>query len=67
MVAIDNSFKEAKKLKLGPLLFTIYINDLADNVSQYIEMYADDTKLISLNDSTALQADIYHLQNWAIT
>ena len=32
-------------LVLGPLLFVIYINDLDDNVVNWISKFADDTKI----------------------
>ena len=33
---------------LGPLLFLIYINDLAENLSSNPKLFADDTSLLSL-------------------
>ena len=33
---------------LGPLLFLIYINDLADSLSSNAKLFADDTKLFSV-------------------
>ena len=51
---------------LGPILFTIYINDLPDNVSSACKIFADDTKLYSTTDNHAnLQIDINHLTEWS--
>ena len=33
---------------LGPLLFLIYINDLADDLSSNVNFFADDTSLFSV-------------------
>ena len=33
---------------LGPLLFLIYINDLADGLSSIAKLFADDTSLFSV-------------------
>ena len=34
---------------LGPLLFLLYINDLSDNLSSNIKLFADDTSLFSVS------------------
>ena len=56
---------------MGPLLFTIFINDLPQRVKHLIKLYADDCKLIGVikepNDKINLQNDINLLQNWAKT
>ncbi|KAJ4930032.1 hypothetical protein JOQ06_019048 [Pogonophryne albipinna] len=33
---------------LGPVLFVVYINDLHDNVSSMVQMFADDTKVFNV-------------------
>ena len=55
---------------LGPLLFLIYINDLADELSSNTKLFADDTSLLSLvhnNDSSAaeLNNDLAKISHWA--
>ena len=58
---------------LGPILFLIYINDIADVVHLDSEMalYADDSKCFrvikSLNDSLLLQSDLDNLATWSKT
>ena len=54
---------------LGPLLFVIYINDTDDCVAGKILKFADDTKMyrtvISAEDVSALQTDLYNLVTWS--
>ena len=53
---------------LGPLLFTIYVNDLLQSISSSVSMFVDDTKLIcpihTTNDHDHLQSDLNHLLQW---
>jgi hypothetical protein len=53
----------------GPILFTIYINDLPDIVQNVAKLFADDTKLyatvINTNDERKLQGDIDRLMQWS--
>ena len=57
---------------LGPLLFTIFINDIVECISEgtNIALYADDTKIwrviSSWNDHEILQHDINALHNWSV-
>ena len=57
---------------LGPLMFLIYINDIADNISSEtsIRLFADDCLLYrvikSFSDTVTLQNDLTSLSNWAI-
>ena len=44
---------------LGPILFTIFINDLPNEVESYCKIFADDTKIYNTtNETKQLQDDI---------
>ena len=53
---------------LGPLLFLIYINDLPDDISATVRLFADDCVLYSNikshQDATRLQDDLDKLSTW---
>ena len=55
---------------LGPLLFLLYVNDVADifNGNCVYKLYADDIKLYSVldsaNDCSDLQCQLNDLQQW---
>ena len=53
---------------LGPLLFTLYINDIPNIVHTNLSFFADDSKIYSviktLEDSHQLQADLDNIQEW---
>lgn len=50
---------------LGPVLFTIFINDLPDCVQSSCKIFADDTKIYGKTDnSQCLQDDIDRMQRW---
>ena len=52
---------------LGPTLFTLFVNDMPQQVSSCVKLFADDTKLYRrvTNGSTELQADIDALVKWS--
>ena len=53
---------------LGPCLFLFYVNDLLDNLSFAVHVFADDTLLylaVKLqSDTNSLQKDLHELENW---
>ena len=53
---------------LGPLLFLIYVNDIPDELSSTVRLYADDCILYSgiktQLDATRLQDDLDRLSAW---
>ena len=56
---------------LGPLLFLIYINDIADNLLGKMRLYADDTSLSYSSPEIAqieivLNNDLKKLKEWAL-
>ena len=54
---------------LGPILFSLFVNDLPGEVQSLISMFADDTKIyipLTADDSAdQLQADLWKLETWA--
>ena len=50
---------------MGPVLFTIFINDLPDDVNSFRKIFADDTKIYDKSKNyDRLQENINRLQNW---
>ena len=56
---------------MGPLLFLVYISDLADSLSSNAKLFADDTSLFSVIDdvdtsANELNNDLYQINKWAL-
>ena len=53
---------------LGPLLFSLYINDLPANLQSSVRHFADDALLHGIifneDDCNRLQADLFELERW---
>ena len=59
-----------QELILGPRLFMVYINDLADGLSSNAKLFADDTSLFLVihdvdNSANELNNDLYQIKKWA--
>ena len=50
---------------LGPVLFTIFINDISENLESFCKIFADDTKVFNISSKKDIvQKDIDILQKW---
>ena len=63
------SRKSARSCLLGPLCFLLYVNDMGNNISSNLKLFADDTLLYGLNhdatDALHLKRDLDSLVTWA--
>ena len=54
---------------LAPIMFQVYINDMAEGLSSYINLFADDAKLLRIikshEDCKELQRDIDKIHEWS--
>ena len=78
-VVVDGDFSEQASVRsgvpqgtvLGPLLFILYINDIATNTSSSIRLFADDCLLYRVVDRVSdvheLQKDLNQLCSWSST
>ena len=47
------------------MLFTIFINDLPENLNVHCKVFADDTKIYEdVKKSNQIQKDLYSMQKW---
>ena len=58
---------------LGPLLFTIFVSDIPDDLHNFVSLFADDTKIYAAvqncerdSHATCLQADLNTLYEWSV-
>ena len=56
---------------LGPVLFTLFINDISCPVQSNLRLFADDCvlyrEIVTQQDCRVLQHDLYHLSLWSKT
>ena len=51
---------------LGPILFTVFINDLPDCVQGLCKIFADDTKLYNKSSNfQQIQQDLFRVEDWS--
>ena len=54
---------------LGPVMFGIYVNDLVEGIDSYINLFADDAKLMrkveTEDDCRKLQEDLEKAEEWS--
>ena len=55
---------------LGPLLFLLYINDIADNTQSFSRLFADDTSLLYSSNNiieieVRVNSDLSKMYNWS--
>ena len=54
---------------LAPIMFAVYINDMAEEVKSYISLFADDVKILkevkNNDDCDLLQEDLNKIYEWS--
>ena len=71
-VMFFNGSKIIFLIRLGPLLFLVYINDIVNDIGSNIRLFADDTSLYIVVDNPlvaaeTLNADLEKISCWAAT
>ena len=55
---------------LAPVMFLIYINDMTEGMESYMNMFADDAKLLKRvrgkEDCDSIQVDLDRIYNWSV-
>ena len=76
-VALEGEFSERSYVRsgvpqgsvLGPLCFLLFVNDIGNDITSNIKLFADDTLLYGLvhnsDDAISLQSDLDKLVEWA--
>ena len=68
---LQGQFWSTSRSVLGPTLFLVYINDIANGIQSQLRLFADDCIIYrTINtpeDHTTLQQDLNHLSKWATT
>ncbi len=54
---------------LAPIMFSVYVNDKADGVTSYMNIFADDAKImgrvINEEDCAAISQDLVRINEWS--
>ncbi len=54
---------------MAPIMFAVYINDMAEGVTSYMNMFADDAKILRkvtrVEDCNALNQDLQKISAWS--
>ena len=54
---------------LAPIMFAVYVNDMIEGTEGYVNMFADDTKIMrrvtNQEDCVILQLDLDKINDWA--
>ena len=55
---------------LAPVMFAVFKNDMVENITSYVSLFADDAKLLrtvkTIGDCKELQNDLDKIHDWSI-